>query len=783
MLLKNTLFEKRHSVMFIALMAAQPFVNASVLEEVIVTAQKREQNIQDVPIAITAFTGEAIRKLGMSESIQIITMTPGVSRSGSSGEQTAQFSIRGVTQNDFADHVEAPTAVYVDEGYVGFSQAQVFGMFDLNRVEVLKGPQGTLFGRNATGGLVQFISNKPTEEFEAYADLSYGSYDSLRFEGAVGGGITDSVSGRLSLFYNKFDPILDNNFPEGLPEGMQGSAAGASDFYSDDQIAGRAQVLWNINDSAEFLVSVFASEKNPSSGNFQSLATSAVVNEAGAQVGAILAEKDSKSCMSISSSTGECIGGTRPVNGGDYFGWKDPDGAGEKTSTDYASTDFNKYETDGVTAKLSWDFDQFLMTSVTHYMHSTKRQALDTDSGPAPATIVMNDSENDTFSQEIRFTGDVGGINWVAGVYYLYLDTEYNQGLADTEGGINIFGSPPGAPPMEGDFTAVLETNSYSVFGQFDIPLSERLSFTIGGRAIQEEKDYNYTSYFFVNTNDETVDNNVAPLGPFLPAFSDDSSDTLWAGKLQLEYRPSEDSLIYGGISRGVKAGSFNAPLLDALTPEQYSYDEEKLISYEAGFKVTLPAGNTRINGSIYYYDYNDYQAFTFSGLTGAIFNHDATSKGAELEIYTFPTEQLSFVFGAAYINAEIPDLAVAPDVYRDVRPAFTPERQFNALGIYEFPVDLVSGNVSFQIDGSYTSSFYQTIKNFDAQETDAYFIGNARLSWLNSSGSLELAAYVKNFTDEENKVTAIDLSGLCGCTEQAYGMPKTYGLQARYNF
>ena len=194
----------------------------------------------------------------------------------------------------------------------------------------------------------------------------------------------------------------------------------------------------------------------------------------------------------------------------------------------------------------------------------------------------MNDSENDTFSQEIRFSGDVGGIIWVAGVYYLYLDTEYNQGLADTEGGINIFGSPPGEPPMEANFTAALETNSYSVFGQFDIPLSERLSLTVGGRAIREEKDYDYTSYFFVNTNDETVDNDVAPLGPFLPAFSEDSSDTLWAGKLQLEYRPDENSLIYGGISRGVKAGSFNAPLLDALTPAQYSYDEEELISYVA---------------------------------------------------------------------------------------------------------------------------------------------------------------------------------------------------------
>ena len=138
-----------------------PSVAQGVLEEVIVTAQKREQNIQQVPIAITAFTGAQMAALGVTESFDIAAFSPGVHISGNLAGQNTQFSIRGVTQNDFADIIEAPNAVYLDEGYIAVAQGQTFGIFDVERVEILKGPQGTLFGRNATGGLIHFQSNKP----------------------------------------------------------------------------------------------------------------------------------------------------------------------------------------------------------------------------------------------------------------------------------------------------------------------------------------------------------------------------------------------------------------------------------------------------------------------------------------------------------------------------------------------------------------------------------------------------------------------------------------------
>jgi len=187
--------------------------STQILEEIVVTAQKRVQNIQDVGIAVSAFSGEQLTDLGLIESTAIAAMTPGVHVSASSAGQTRQFTIRGVTQNDFSDHTEAPNAVYIDEGYLVAPQGQVFALFDLERVEVLKGPQGTLFGRNATGGLVHFISRKPTQDFNGFADVTYGSYDQVRFEGAVGGPLGDTLAGRLSLLYNRHDEIMDNHFP------------------------------------------------------------------------------------------------------------------------------------------------------------------------------------------------------------------------------------------------------------------------------------------------------------------------------------------------------------------------------------------------------------------------------------------------------------------------------------------------------------------------------------------------------------------------------------------
>jgi iron complex outermembrane receptor protein len=771
------------------MLIASPLIAASSsdLEEIVVTAQKREQNVQDVGISISAISGERLASLGKTDSVQIAAITPGVSISGSSGNQTSQFSIRGVTQNDFSDHVESPNAVYIDEGYVGFMQAQLFGMFDLDRVEILKGPQGTLFGRNATGGLVNYITRKPSKEFDGYVDFTYGSFNQVRMESAFGGPLSDAVRGRISFYFNRHDPILKNEFPVGLRAGLVGSGSGHSDLWNDNEGAVRGQLEFDLSSRTNLLVSAYASEKIVSSANWQQLATTAVVNAAGQQVGAQLASSDPLGCMSILASTGACIGGTRPRVGGDFSGYVAPGPGALKTSQDYASLDSNQYKTQGITAKLTSDLGGASLTSVTHYMHSTKRQAQDVDESPDPQTIVMNNSHNDTFSQELRLNGGADRIHWVSGLYFLDMLTVYNQGLADEAGNgagqDRIFGEAPGAPSLEGDFRAQLRTKSTSGFGQIDFALTEKWSVVAGGRLINERKSYDYSSFLFVNTNDTIVENQGTPVATFLPPFSANVSENLWAGKLQLEYRPLTGVLLYGGLNRGVKAGSFNAPLLTTLTPAEYSYKPEKLTSYEAGFKSTVLDGKARINGSVYYYDYKDYQAFLFQGVSGAISNADATYKGLELEVQASPVKDLTLMLSGAYTDATIPNLAVGPGVTRDVTPAFTPKEKVTGLLRYLTPVVLGDGQLAAQVDATYTSSFFQNIQNYRSLQADPYLISNLRLSWsrqTTATGNWDVSLFVNNLTNVRNKTTAVDLSGLCGCTEQAYGDPRWVGIQVR---
>lgn len=207
-------------------------VNAAVLEEVIVTAQKREQSLQDVGIAVTAFSGEQMRALGLEQSFDVADFTPGVHIGGNLGNQNLQYTIRGVTQNDFNDIIESPNAVYLDEGYLALANAQTFSLFDIERVEILKGPQGTLFGRNATGGLVHYHSVKPSlEESEGFIDITYGMFDSdadadqLRVEGAIGGPLSEKVAGRIAFMYNEQDGYLENNYPD-FTNAFTGAAPG-----------------------------------------------------------------------------------------------------------------------------------------------------------------------------------------------------------------------------------------------------------------------------------------------------------------------------------------------------------------------------------------------------------------------------------------------------------------------------------------------------------------------------------------------------------------------------
>ena len=835
------------------LMLGAEVVAQSVLEEILVTAQKREESIQDVGISITAFSGEQLRAFGFTNSVEVTAFTPGVHMSGNNAGHTQQFSIRGATQNDFADIAEAPNAVYVDEGYQATGQASMFANYDMERVEILKGPQGTLFGRNATGGLVHYITNKPTKEFESYADLTYGSYDTVRAEGAVSGSLSDTVSGRLSGFYNRHSDVLTNTFTTADLPPTPGALVGAGgraptltsnpnnndDLWTDDQWALRGQLLFEPNEDVEILLKGHYAYQQTASGPYQEVATVAFVEDTDGD-GAIDNPVDTAfmsdlntNCEMIDNISGACVNsvfdadfdGIRPNTQGDFFGAFEPDGTdGLNVSTDHSLGDNDRVELFGFTGKLTWDLDRSTLVAVTNYSDQKKRQSLDVDSGPAPQFIVMNQSEFTWFTQELRLEGETDRSRWIAGAYYLNIDGKYAQGLADTIGGINIFGglffgpvfndtngdgtglplniitgevgpTVGGDTFLEGTLNATLETNSYSIFGQVDHDFTDKLTFSVGFRGIIEEKDYDYTMRLYNNVRDDRVDGaffgGATPLSiifapgiplEFLAPHSESTSDFLWSGKVSFNYAYSDNLMFYGGVNRGVKAGSFNAPLLTSLTPDEYGYDEEILLSYEAGFKSTILDGRARFNASFYYYDYKDYQGFKFIGTSGAVFNNDAKYKGLEMELIANPVDNIDLMLGLGLIDPEIKDVEVAPGLFRDNEPSFTPKLQFSALGRYTWPNAVMDGNVSLQIDGNYASRAFHNINNFGSHRMDSYWLGNARINWVSADERWELGGFVNNFSDTRNQNIGFELSAVCGCDEQSFGKPRWWGISVRYN-
>ena len=799
---------KKPLAMAIGMALAQQAAGQSMLEEVIITAQKREQNLQDVPVAVTAFTGKQMAALGVQQSYDIAAFSPGVHISGNLAGQNTQFSIRGVTQNDFNDIVEAPNAVYLDEGYIAIAQAQTFALFDIDRVEILKGPQGTLFGRNATGGLVHYISNKPDfDGISGYVDVTTGEFDGPidgkrhTVEAAISGPLSDRVAGRLALRYNDQDSYLENRYPEAAFLPPPGPGAGA-DLGAEETTAARLSLAFRVSDTLQIDLSANHAESDVTTGPFESKPTIGVV-ENGELVNVIDMPADETRLTIAGNGDGgaNAIDGSqflpgggigleqRLVPGGDFFGYL-PSGEDFSFSGDFAFKDHGFTESSGLNAKVTWDVsDSTTFTSITDWKRYEKLLFIDVDAGPANQLANYAGVDADSVTQEFRLNGETTDSTWVAGLYYLYIDNQSDNGLKAPVN--SIVGSPPFAPVDIG-VVAELETNSYSIFGQYEYRFTPTVSGTLGLRVMQEEKDFEvgigvFPSFdsFTINQGD-FIPNAFGAGSPFL--FADDTSDTFWTGKAQLDWRPTDDLLLYAGINRGVKAGSFNAPLLGAFLGaggnESLPYDEEVLISYEGGFKATLGNGMTRVNGSLFYYDYTDYQAFLFVGVGGVVVNADAETYGGELEIITSPVDGLDLRFSAAYFDATVKDVPLrsgSPLPPRDVDPTYAPELQGTALARYAWPA--FGGTLAIQGDVTYSDEFFYNLRNFDADKFDSYTLVNAQVSW-ESPGTAWLATLaVRNLTDERAGVQGFDLATLCGCNEVSYRTPRFYNVGLRYEF
>ncbi|PCI52792.1 MAG: TonB-dependent receptor [Alphaproteobacteria bacterium] len=766
----------------------------SLLDEIIVTSQKRGQKLQEVGIAITALSGEQLKALGMVDSTDIARIASNIAVSGSYGGQMSQFTIRGVTQNDFNDHVESVIAVYIDDAYVAMQQGQTFAMFDIDRVEALKGPQGTLFGRNATGGLVHYITKRPTEEFEGYIDATYASYNNIRLESAISGPLAEGVRARLSGFYEEFDGYIKNKYPEEtfVPAALESNLnsvtipGGGADLGGvKSNWALRAQVEVDLSDNVGLWVAGFINKSVASTGPYQQIPTVTITDADGTHINTINAAPD-ETCEAIQQ--GSCVNGlfdhdanaVRERPGSDFFGFLDPDGSGPITSSDYAFDDANTLETYGATAKFTAQLGNVQFTSVTDYKHFTKDFSLDLEAGPVNQFFWHGISEEDAFTQELRFDGQTEKLNWVGGLYYLRIDNYSVHGIGAL---------PDSAYPIASwDQPRVvnLDTTSYSLFGQVEYKLSDTLTVIGGLRGSREEKEYDFEVLFvFPNPDGNVLGWDFSPAIEF-PGFSQgiyeaESKGTLWSWKAQINWQPNDDTLMYFGVTQGAKAGSFNAGGAP-LPAEDIPFDAEKLISYEVGLKSTFLDGNVRFNAAAFYYDYSNYQAARWLGFSSLIINSDAYIYGAEADVTAFLTDSLELSVNVGLQKNKVKDVPVAGEL-RDVHTTFSPEFTIAGTLRYTVPNVIANGDLTFQLDGNYQSKIWHNLNNFDANQLDAYGIVNVRVGWTSEDGDWAVSLFGKNLFNNVYDIVGFDLSQICGCNLQSQGRPRWLGINVKHDF
>lgn len=749
--------------LFFGLATLVPAASAAVLEEIVVTAQKREQNLQDVGISVTAFSGDQMKELGFVTTTDLVQQTPGLTYVPPFGDgNNAAFTLRGVGLNDFSEHNESPVAVYVDEVYQATLAGLGFQLFDLERAEVLKGPQGTLFGRNTSGGLVHMVTRKPTDTFEGYGEATYGEYDQVRLEGAAGGPIVDTLSGRVSFLYHDHDGYRETR------------TSGLKDANSTDAWSVRGQLLWEPTGDLEILASAHYASADQISATYEHASTTFAPD--GITEVFLPADQVNPLCAGVGGLTGP---------GQDCFGYRDTDGDIHATDNDRQT--FLDLDTAGVSLHVDWQVAGMTVTSISAFEYLNKFFGEDTDMGPVPAIAVTNPVDSQQWSQELRLAGEADQLRWTTGFFYFNRDVR--TGSRTDVSGIGLVNDNT----VDSDLT-----ESWALFGQLEYEINERWTAIGGLRYTDEEREFEMIARddlgntpFFLGLTPAPVpgfvifDFTEATVGDLTKQEGDNIS---W--RAELDWRPVDDWMVYGSIARGVKGFGFNfaidgTGILGGSTPAQIPFDEEKLMAYELGFKSSLFDGRARLNASVYYYDYNDFQAFSFEGLTNVVSNKNAEVIGFEAELVTNPWDGWEFSFGLNLQDAEVKDVTSANFftgdlVTRDRDMVLTPDFTFNGLGRYEWA--MFGGNMAVQMDFRIVGDQYFDIANNPITKEDTYVVGNGRLSWTDASDAWQVALWVKNIGDTGYRTYAIPVTSL-GFTQQMIGTPRWIGGTVSYRW
>jgi len=686
-------------------LAQQQQATAGEIEEVVVTARRREESVLDAPVAVTVFTGAEVVDAGIDRVEDFIQLTPNVTLATSQGIGTSFLTIRGLTQ---VRNGEAPVATVVD-GVLQFSGIQFRQeIFDIESIQVVKGPQGAIYGRNATGGAIIINTKKPTNETDAYVTGGFGDGNEYQIGGAVGGALVeDQLFGRVSANYIDRDGYLDN-----LTRGVE------DDPFED--LAVRTRLIWEPSEELSVdLRANFARHKG---------------RGIGFQYQAVDLAADGITAIGFGTDTG-------PV---------DADNVLPPISN---NPDIGERDTDDFAVKIDWYTDYGTLTSTTSY--TTIEEFADSDQFPytnarsAPELFGLDGTQTGFFdleawSQELRFSSPAENrLRWEVGAYYL--DWQRFVSLStgvDTGNGILRVEREPLTNPLNPTTSFLADDNentAEAIFGQVQYDITDRLEFSVALRYDEEERVQFVSPLQF-------------PAGQ--PGARNEETFDKWQPKLTLRYQPVPSQNWYATYAEGFRSGQFNQNGIsdvaaDAGLPGVSDVaDQENSESYEVGFKGDFAEGRLRLGAALFSTDVEGQQFFSFIGAISAqiLTNIDDVSLwGGELEMTYLATDRLQAYAALGYTNSEIEAYTVDPSVVGNEAP-YIADNTFNAGFRYEFPLQVSSAVPFVRVDYERRGSQYWDVQNSTSRSA---------LDFLNLRLALEhdnwlLSADVENALDEE---------------------------------
>lgn len=716
------------------------------IQTIVVTAQKRAEDVQDIPLSVTAIGSEALETTGFDNLADLSKLSPSLQLSNFG--PVAFVTLRGIGNENTTAGGDPGVALHYDGVYLGRPVATLFTAFDTERVEILRGPQGTLYGRNATGGSINYITKKPTQDFEAQGDFTYGNFDRVRVRGSVNIPISESISTRVIGFYEKRDGYTENTFP-GSRNGNDADNWGIRGHLSFEPIGSYFKALFSVN-----YVKTGGVGSTPELREFFP----------GSTTGQNLAGPP------IPGTNNFLVNGVPILN--DLRPFRE-----SKDADQFSNNDFLL-----LSGTLEYDFGGVTVKSITGYAETGFRALTDQDYSPLPLAELLVQESSQQFSQEIQLLSNNGlGFNWILGGFYFHEDafrqsqffgSRFNiiANRASQQLGINI----PSGFDVGGDVTS----ESFAFFAQATYDITDRLALTGGVRYTNDTKDGVNRGFQFAF--------------PYSDLVNADFDKITY--RVALDYDISNDILIYGSFSTGYKSGGINQFAIPALTNPVF--EPETVDAFEVGLKSQFLNRSLQFNLSLYRNEYDDLQ-FQIFGLNGPeAFNASgATVQGVEIEVVALPVDWFQFDASLGYTDATF-DTQIVNGVQLDGnRVQRTPEWTFNAGTTVNW--DVGSSSMKLRAELNHTSEIFYTAFNRSAGFTEpggsdlaeGYVNANLRVFWFSANQRFSLEGYVTNVFDSVQignvfrDIGFLDTPGGGGPENITYRPPRQYGVTAGFRF